>query len=263
MKKATKLFVMVLLLCLTSLSLFAQYDNSPTNYKYVPSVIWAPALGGGTWYSEIQIWAETPGTEVVCWFDYDGGFRGPYTLFTSVGLDDCYRTTNILATISALDPTSFVYYGKSGALNIRVTGGLTDIQVMARTNHTSGYAKTIPGVSGSNGNTASQGRYLMLLNVNKSTTYRHFVTLYNVGSSCTVYAQIIQNNSPIGIVSKSMGSYNYKAFDVFADAGLTGTYYNCFVLIWASNTGGRIICGGATAHNGTNDPAYHLPVGWK
>jgi len=261
MKKATKLFVMVLFLCLTSLSLFAQYDTSPDDYKYVPSVIWAPASGGGIWYSGLQIWAETPGTQVRCYFDYDGGSRGSFPLFTSVGLDDCYRTTNILYTLYLLD-SSFAYYGKSGALYIYTVGG-EDIQVMARTSHTSGYGKTIPGMSNVDGTTASQGRYLMILNVNKNSTYRHSITLYNLGTTCDVYCQIIQNNSPIGLVTKSMNMYDYKAFDVFAEAGLTSSYDNCFVLIWTSTSGGRIICGGATAHNSTNDPAYHLPVGWK
>ncbi len=172
MKKATKLFVMVLFLCLTSLSLFAQYDTSPDDYKYVPSVIWAAASGGGTWYSELQIWAETPGTQVICWFDYDGGFRGPYTLFTSVGLDDCYRTTNILGTLYAQD-SSFSYYGRSGALYIYTVGG-EDIQVMARTNHTSGYAKTIPGMSNVDGTTASQGRYLMIFTMYPMFPMRKF-----------------------------------------------------------------------------------------
>ena len=263
MKKAKTLFVLMFFMCLTSLSLFAQYDSSPDSSKWLPSVIWAAASGGGTWYSELQIWAETSGTQVRCYFDYDGGTRGPFTLFTSSGVDDCYRTTNILNVLSALDPT-FTYYGRSGGMQIYSTGG-EDIQVMARTYHSGGYAKTMNAVSDVDGTTASYQRWMMIMNVMKSSTFRTSITLYSLGPTCTVWIQIIQNNAPIASFSRSMNIFDYKAFDVFAEAGLTGTYYNCFVLIWTADTGGsqgRILCGGATVRNSTNDPAYHAPVGW-
>jgi hypothetical protein len=261
MSKVKALFAVVLILCIATSSLLAQH--SPDGVKYVPSVIWAPAAGGGTWLSEVQIWATTPGTTVNCGFIYDGGSRG-VTLWTSSAENACFRTANILEHLASLDP-AFDYYGRSGALELyRTSGGL--IQVMARTYHSGGYAKTICGVSALTSNTASFGRYVMIMNVMQSSNYRTFLTLLNVNMDCTVDIQIVQNGTVIGSFSKYIDSWGngYLAFNVFAEAGLTGTYANCIVLITAQDTGvgeqGMVLCSGATAHNGTNDPAYHAAM---
>ena len=202
MKKAKTLFVVVLFMCLTSLSLFAQYDNDPDGVKYVPSVIWAPASGGGTWSTEVQIYATTAGTTVNCYFYYEGGYAGA-TIWTSSGADDCFRTTNILAYLASIDPT-FDYFGRSETLELyRTTGGL--IQVMARTYQSGGYAKSICGLSPTASNTASVGRQMMIMNMMQSSSFRSFVTLFNTNMDCMVDIQIIQNGSVIGSFSKNIG----------------------------------------------------------
>ena len=265
MKKVKTLFVVVLFMCLTSLSLFAQYDNDPAYLKIVPSVIWAPASGGGTWYSEVQIWAETPGTEVTCYFRYGGpGYvRGGFLIWTSSGVDDCFKTNNILDVLAGLDP-SFNYFGRSGGMEIWSVGG--PIQVMVRTYHSGGYAKTICGLNWVDSNWAAFGRDMMIMNAMQSSSFRTFVTFFNMGAPCTVNIQIIQNGSVIGSFTKYIVGGDYQAFNVFAEAGLTGTYTNCFVLVSPQDTGaanqGKIFCSGATAHNVTNDPAYHVAMGW-
>ena len=266
MRKAKTLFVVVLFMCLTSLSLFAQYDNSPATFKVIPSVIWAPASGGGTWYTELQIWSRTAGTEVDIYFMYGAGvWRYHATLWTSVGADDCYKSTNILSTLYGLD-SGFTYYGRSGTLLIYSYGG--SVQATARTRHTGNYAKTINGLSNTDSNTAALGRYLMMMNVMQSSSYRTSLTLYNHGSACDVHIQVIHNGGVTGsTITRSLAQYEYQAFDVFAEAGLTGsTYTNCFVSVWAQDTGGpqgRVFCSGAAVHNSTNDPAYHVAQnGW-
>jgi hypothetical protein len=261
MKKIVFLSFVVLFLGLTSTSLFAQYDNSPATYKVVPSVIWAPASGGGTWYTELQIYTEDTSTEVDVYFDYGGGsYRYHFILWESDNNYDLYKSTNILATLAARDP-SFTYYGRSGALRLYSYGG--EIQVMARTYHSGNYAKTICGLSNTDSNTCSDSRHLMIMNAMNSSSFRTSVTLFNIGSACTVYIQIIQNGSVIGSFNKSMvANSDYMAFNVFTEAGMAGTYTNCFVLVWTS-TGGRVFCSGATAHNSTNDPAYHVAQGWN
>ena len=268
MKKVKTVFVVVLFMGLTSISLFAQrdyhgssfveYDNSPDTSKVLPSVIWAPASGGGVWYTEVQIYAPTSGTEVVCFFNYGDAYRGEL-IWISTMADQCYKTTNILGVMDGLDPDpGFDYYGRSGSLAFYANGN--PIQVMARTWHSGGYAKTICGLNYVMANTAGSDRGLMIMNVMQSASFRTSITLYNSGDPCTAYIYIIQNDGVvIGYIEKSLGTFGYRAFNVFAEAGLTGTYDNCWVLVYSS-AGGYIFCSGATANNSTNDPAYHVAM---
>lgn len=240
------------------------YDNSPSNYVVVPECIWAAASGGGTWYTEIQIYDRTGGSIVECYFNYGGGsWRGPLTIWTSPGAHYLYKTSNILQTLDNLDSDPFYYYGRVGAVEFITQDDTHKIQVQARTWHSYGYGKTLNGMTRFvDSNSAALGREMLLQGAIKSSTYRFSMGCFNLtGSSVTVEFRIIgATNNLLGSFTKTFVGYDFQAFNPFAAAGLTGTYTNCFIFINPTSGSGKIMVFGASAHNTTNDPAAHVAV---
>lgn len=179
------------------------YDNSPSNYVVVPECIWAAATGGGTWYTEIQTYDRTGGSEVYCYFDYGGGaFRGPLTIWTSPGTHYLYKTSNILQTLDYFDSGTFDYYGRVGTVEFYTQDSTHKIQVQARTWHTYGYGKTLNGMTDVNSNSAALGREMLLQGAIKSSSYRYAMGCFNpTGSSVTVEFWII------GSANNLLGSF--------------------------------------------------------
>ena len=62
------------------------YANSPADLMVLPECIWAPATGGGTWVSEVQITDLSGGSAVSAYFCSGGGTRrGPIAVWTNAG----------------------------------------------------------------------------------------------------------------------------------------------------------------------------------
>lgn len=261
MKRWSFVFCMVFGLPLSLLS----YDNSPSNYLVIPEVIWAPATGGGTWVTELQITDLTGDSIVVAYFNYGTGYRS-VTLWTSPGIYRSVKFTNILQTMQSLDP-SFNYYGKVGALDLITQGSSYKIQAQARTVN-GNYGKTFPGLALVGSNTANVGRDMMIQGLTQNSTYRTFVGFYNcTNASMTVEFRIInQNNQLVGSVfTKTFGAYGFQAFNPFVEAGVgTGTYDNCWLHIHVTSGNGSssngLFCFGSSANNYTNDTAAYIAV---
>ena len=71
MKRMTILLVLSLVLLVLPFSMFA-YDTSPSTLRIIPEGIWAAASGGGTWTTEVQIYARntTDPVNLNVWFFY-------------------------------------------------------------------------------------------------------------------------------------------------------------------------------------------------
>jgi hypothetical protein len=122
------------------------YANSPSDYIILPECIWAPATGGGTWMSQVQITDLTGGSSVSAYFSYGGGLRqGPVSIWTnSGGAGRSEKFTNFLSSMGAID-TGFTYYGRVGTVEFVTQDAAHKIQVAARTLN-GDYAKTFPGL---------------------------------------------------------------------------------------------------------------------
>lgn len=261
MKQLKKGFFVLLFLGLR-LTLFA-YDNSPASYVIVPECIWAKATGGGTWSTQIQVFDRSGGSQIFCFFDYGGGnYRGPFIIWTSPGVNCLYQTANILQTLDYWDGDVFDYFGRVGAVAFFTQDANHLIQVQARTNHSSGFGKTFNGLTDVESNTAAVGRPMLIQGVEQSSSYRFFLGCYNPsGTSVTVEFNIFgPNNNLLGSFIKTFVAFDFQAFNPFAQAGLTGSYTNCFILINPTAGAGRIMVFGASANNLTNDPASHVAV---
>ena len=96
MKKMVILLAFSIVLLAVPFSLPA-YDDSASSVKVIPECIWAPASGGGTWRTEIQItnMASDP-TNVSVIFFYGGGlYQGPVTLVTGLTVSIFQAATQI------------------------------------------------------------------------------------------------------------------------------------------------------------------------
>ncbi|MDH4198726.1 MAG: hypothetical protein OEW05_15020, partial [Candidatus Aminicenantes bacterium] len=169
------------------------------------------------------------------------------------------RFSNILAAIDALDPDAFDYYGRAGALYFETVDSSSRIQVQAKTVN-GNYGKTFPGINIAEGNTAAEGRPLIIQDLVTNATYRTSVGIYNTSDSpYTVRLTIIDaNNVVVGTYfDKSLGSYAFMSFNPFTQAGVTsGTYENCWLLINVTSGGSAaqgVMCYGSIANNTTND----------
>jgi hypothetical protein len=250
-------------------SLLFSYDNSPAQDIIIPECIWAPATGGGTWVTEVQITDLTGGSVVSAYFYYGTAYRS-VTLWTSPGIYSSVKFTNILSTMQSLDP-SFNYYGKVGALWLTTQDSSHLIQAQART-YNGNYGKTYQGLAWVDSNTANVGRNMMIMNLTQNSTYRTFVGFFNAtsgGYSMTVEFYIIdQNNTIVGsIFTKTFQPWEFKSFNPFAEAGVpSGTYDNCWLYIRPTSAGGSskgLMCFGSSANNYTNDTYAHIAVQFK
>jgi hypothetical protein len=239
--------------------------NSPSNYQVIPEVLWAPATGGGTWMTEVQITDITGGSEVSVYYNAStGDRRGPITLFTGSSAGVSARTGNLLATLDALD-TGFDYYSTVGTVEFVTQDADHKIQVMGRTANGS-YSKTFQGLNNNDANTASADRTLMVQNLVNDDTYRTAFGGFNpTDDDVTVeFTLMDENGSTIGTsFSKTFTGREYQAFNPFTEAGVaypSYSYDNAWIKVEVTAGSGQLMVYGATANNITSDPAVHRAV---
>jgi hypothetical protein len=241
----------------------AGYYSSPSNYQVIPEVLWAPATGGGTWMTEVQITDVTGGSEVSVYFNsVTGDRRGPIALFTGSGPDTSVKAGNLLNTLDQLD-SGFSYYGLVGAVEFITQDADHKIHVIARTKN-GNYSKTFPGLNHNDDNTAGGSRTMMIQNLANNDTYRTAYGGFNpTDDSITVEYELIDGNgNTIGTAfTKTFTGRQYQAISVFSEAGVpypTYSYENVWLKITPTTGSGELMSYGATANNITSDPAVHI-----
>jgi hypothetical protein len=157
--------------------------------------------------------------------------------------------------------TGFNYYNKVGALVIYAQDNSHNLQVNARTWHSSGYAKSFNGMTIVNGQTINSTlEWGAILNISQDSTNRSSMACFNIGSSQIEVKFFIMNNAGYALSSftKTFAANEFQAFNPYAEAGLSAeTYSNNFVYMsWQSGTGNLFVIG-ASANNYTNDPSAH------
>lgn len=247
------------------------YDSSPAQDIIIPECIWAPATGGGTWVSELQILDRTGGSVVTARFFYGTSYREISNLWTAPPSPfQTVKFSNILSTMQSLDP-SFTYYGRVGTLWIYSQDASHLIQAQARTVN-GNYGKTFPGLRWVDSNSINVNRQMLIMDATHSETYRTFVGFFNAtvaGTTMTISVNITnQYGSLIGNpIIKTLAIGEFMSFNPFVEAGLgQGTYDNCFLYIsalysdsWGTNTRGTF-CFASSANNYTNDTAAHIAI---
>ena len=235
------------------------YDTSPSNWQIVPEVIWAPATGGGTWVTEIQItnFGPNPAT-VALIFNTAAGYAHQGYDVGPIPVNNSVKYSNILQTLDGLDPTATVYYGKVGAMSFYEDSGNL-IQVQAQTVN-GNYGKTFPGLNVVLGNTLGLGRPMMIQGLVRNATYRTSIGITNAGEDSYTVRFTIYNAtySVVGAYfEKTIGQYGFLSFNPFVQAGVTtGDYDNCwlYVEVISGATGAEApIAYGSIANNYTND----------
>jgi hypothetical protein len=243
------------------------YDNM---YIVLPEVIWAPATGGGTWVTEVQINDVWGGQDVYACFNASGGtWRGPFLLWDIPWAGSpSVKFDNILSELQTLDP-SFNYYGKVGALQLWTQGGADDVRVAARTLN-GNYSKTFPGLKSESGNYFSRANEpLLIQNLISNAVYRSSTGFFNAGGNeTTVEFQLLDSTGSLigSAFSRVFAPYDFQSFNPFVQAGIpypANSYDN--VCLWANVTSvaaawdnGHIYGFGALANNTSNDPAALL-----
>jgi hypothetical protein len=242
---------------------FAGYYNSPSNYQVIPEVLWAPATGGGTWMTEVQITDVTGGSEVSVYFNSAAGDRrGPIALFTGSGPATSAKAGNLLNTLDQLDP-GFSYYGLVGAVEFVTQDADHKIHVIAKTKN-GNYSKTFPGLNHNDDNTAGETRIMMIQNLANNDTFRTAYGGFNpTDDSITVeYELIAGDGSIIGApFTKTFSGRQYQAVNLFTEAGVPYpgySYENVWLKIAPTSGSGELMSYGATADNVTSDPAVHI-----
>jgi hypothetical protein len=239
--------------------------NSPSNYQVIPEVLWAPASGGGTWMTEVQITDITGGSEVSVYFNTSSGERrGPITLFTGSSPGSSGRTPNLLATLDALD-SGYDYYAKVGAVEFVTQDGSHNIQVMARTSN-GDYSKSFQGLNLNYANTAADGRTLIVQNLINDDSHRTAFGGFNpTDDDVTVEFTLINGDgSTIGTsFTKTFSGRRYQAFNPFTESGVPypgNSFNNVWIKVEVTSGSGQLMVYGATANNVTSDPAVHRAV---
>lgn len=256
MKKALCLAAFLVMAAQLPLS---AYDTSPSIWQVVPEAIWAPATGGGVWVTELQItsFGTVPAT-INVYFDYAGGSRGLFTLYSGLAQYTSVRYTSILAELQTLDP-SFVYFGRVGALWLQTADSDSRIQVQAKTVN-GNFGKTFPGITPLEGTTGSETRNLILQDLAQNVTYRTSVGLYNTTSTAIMVTLTIINQDNLAIgnpIIKTINAYGFMSFNPFTQAlAPAGNYANCWLRIEVTSGGSAsegLVAYGSIANNFTND----------
>jgi hypothetical protein len=241
---------------------------SSGHYFILPEVIWAPATGGGTWMTEIQVTDVSGGARVAVSFDYGNGqYRGPFNLWTSSGVNQSYKSTNILQDLQNVDP-GFTYYGRVGALEFVTQDAGHLIQAGARTLN-GNYSKTLPGLIPSDENTTAVSRPMMIQNFTNDALYRSTCGFFNPTSSpLTVEFRLFDGSGTMigSAFTKTFVGYDFKAFSPFGESGVpypTYTYDNVYLVVIPTSGSGSLVCFGASANNSSNDPAAHIAVQYQ
>jgi hypothetical protein len=244
------------------------YENSPWDYQVLPEVIWAPASGGGTWMSEVQVTDFTGSSDVSVYFSpYGDSRRGPIALWTGSGVKNSIKYSNILETIDSLD-TGYDYYGKVGALEFVTQGSSFIIDVTART-FNGNYSKTFQGMNYIAANTSDTTRQMLIQNMPSNDFYRSAMGVFNMtGDTLTVDVSLIDSDGNLigSTFTRTVAGNEFQSFNPFTLAGVaypTYSYDNVWIYINPTSGPGEIMCFGATTNNTSNDPAAHSAVQYK
>ncbi len=155
------------------------YDNGPGSLQVLPEVIWAPATGGGTWVSEVQLTDVTGGSQVSVYYNTLSGRRGPFLLWNnSGGALSSIKYTNLLQTIDGLDTEVFTYYGTVGSVEFVTQDGSHLLQAAVRELN-GNYAKTFSGLNLVDAETADTARVMLVQNLTNNASYRTTVGFFN------------------------------------------------------------------------------------
>jgi hypothetical protein len=263
MRKCGSFILSLAILSLLAVPAASQsYDNSPARRIIIPECIWAPATGGGTWVSEVQITAKLAGTQVAATFYYGTGFRYVILYTTSVA-HQTVKYSNILSSMQLLD-SGFTYYGRVGTLWLYSQSASYPIWAQAMTVN-GNYGKTFPGLPWEDSNTANLSRNMVIPNIIQTSQYRTFVGFFNAisgGYPMTVrfYVMSYTGFSYIGsYFEKTFAPWEFMSFNPFTEAGLTGTVLNSWLYIMPLTSGSSgvdtkgLFCFGSIANNYTND----------
>jgi len=262
-----KIFIRGVICMLLAAAFLFSYDTSPAEDIIIPECIWAPATGGGTWVTELQIIDMTGGTQVTAYY-YTGTTMRSVAIWNSPGIWHSVKFSNILSYMASVD-TGFTYYGTVGALWLVTQDSSHLITAQARTVN-GNYGKTYPGLQWIDGNTANLDREMVISDLVNNSTYRTFVGFFNAisgGYSMTVEFRIIDaNNNIVGSsFSKTFSPWEFKSFNPFVEAGVgSGTYNNCWLWINPTSSGNSgsgtrgLFCFGSSANNNTNDTYAHI-----
>jgi hypothetical protein len=239
--------------------------NSPADYQVIPEVLWAPAEGGGTWKTEVQITDVTGGSEVSAYFNsVTGQRRGPFLLFNGGGEGTSGKTGNLLHVLDQLDP-GFDYYGTAGAVEFMTQDSEHQIHVSARTSN-GRYSKSFQGINQNGANTAGGGRVMAVQNLVSNEDYRSSCGLFNpTDNFVTVELSLIDSDGAvIGVpFNKTLSGHQFQALYPFTEAGMpypAENYNNVWLKVEVTDGNGEVMVYGATADNLTNDPAVHKAV---
>jgi hypothetical protein len=236
------------------------YYNSPANRLILPEVNWAPAIGGGTWVTEVQIVDMTGGAVVQVYYNSGTNRRGPFTLWTnSGGANRSVTFGNILQTIDGLDAGAFTYFGTNGGLEI-ITQDASHLLQAGSRSYNGNFTCTFPALQDVETNTAALGRSLLVPNISNNTAYRPKVSLFNCGSSsATVEVRIIGSNGiQVGsTITRILAGYE---MNTILDEVRAYNYDNAAIRIDVTSGSGRVLVCGQSTNNVTNDPAAHVAV---
>jgi hypothetical protein len=240
-------------------------DNSPSQAVTILEAIWAPASGGGTWATEVQITDMTGDSAVQAGF-YASADDRIVTIWSSPGLHHSVKFENILSTMQSLDP-GFNYFGRAGTIRLSAFPSDTARILASAKTYNGNYGKTLPGLQVIDANSANVGRPMVVRNLTNNSVYRTAIGCFNAtgaGHAMTVeFVLKDANNSTIGSsFSKNFDAWDFIAFNPFVEAGVGGgTYDNVWLYInptFAGSTERGLMCFGATTNNTTNDPSAHL-----
>ncbi len=238
------------------------YDNSPSSYQVIPEVLWAPAINGGTWITEVQITDVTGGSQVQAYFNSQtGDKRGPFDLFTGSAAGISVKTSNLLQTFGLMDP-GYDYFEKAGAVEFTTQDSNHHIHVTARTKN-GDYSKTFQGLNDNIHNTADTTRPMMIQNLRSDQTYRTSFGGFVIGGPLDVTFELLApDGSVIGApVNIPFSENQFLALDPFAAAQASGAdFNNIWLRVTPTSGSGRLFSYCSTANRTTNDPAMHPAV---
>ena len=241
------------------------HDNGPSSKQILPEAIWAPASGGGTWMSEVQIVAVSTGSVVSVYFDYGAGNRrGPFALWTGNSIGAKVKYANILQQLGTID-TGFTYYGRVGTVEFQTQDSSHYILMSARTLN-GNYSKTFPGLNPVDAETAVSSRIMLIQNYTNNITYRSTCGFFNPTADALTVEFTLLNGSGVQIgtpFSKTFVGFDFQAFSPFNESGVAypaNSYDNVILKVRPTSGTGQVICFGASANNASNDPAAHLAV---
>lgn len=248
--------------------------SKPDSKIILPEVIWAKASYGGTWVTEVQIWAAESYVKVGAYFHYGTDVRDIDDLIT-IPEDKSVLIPNILEYLQQRDPFPFNYYGKVGTLWLYVSQP-QDGKILASARTVNGNCgKTFPGLNWIEDNCVVKGKTKYILDLRFDGTYRTFIGCFNAlagGYQLTAEFILIDSNgyalgSPF---TKTFAPWEFKSFNPFVEAGLatpSPSYKNIRLMITVTYTASPapvqttgLMVFGSSSNNISNDTAAHFLV---